>query len=203
MNELDRALADIVEIRSRMAQASEFRGLGPAALAVTGGLAILVAALQSAIAGATEPVAYFTAWTITAVAAVGLIGAEMFRRANRHHGRMADQMIREAVMSFVPAGVAGAALLVFFAQAAPDLLWLVPGLWVILVSLGIFAALRSLPRAVAIGAAWYFVAGFAVLLLASLDHSLSPWAMGLPFGVGQLVIAAAVHRSVGGADGEA
>ena len=32
MNDLDKALADIVEIKSRLAQSSEFLGLGPAAL---------------------------------------------------------------------------------------------------------------------------------------------------------------------------
>ena len=193
MNELDRALADVAEIRSRIAQASEFRGLGPAALAASGGLAFAVAALQSLLPGATTPAAYFTAWTLTAVAAAGLIGAEMLRRADRHHAGLADQMIREAVLSFLPAGVAGAALLAVFARFAPALLPLLPGLWLILTSLGIFAASRALPRAIVYGAAWYFVAGFAVLLLGLTTQQLSPWAMGLPFAIGQLAIAAIVH----------
>lgn len=203
MNELDRALADIVEIRSRIAQASEFRGLGPAALAASGGLAFAVAALQSLLPGALEPFPYFAAWTLTAIAAVGLIGAEMLRRANRHHGGLADQMIREAVLGFVPAGVAGAALLAVLARFAPELLWMLPGLWLVLVGLGIFAAARSLPRAVVYGAAWYFVAGFAVLLLAAGDRQLSPWVMGLPFAVGQLLMAAIVHHASRPSDGDA
>lgn len=195
MNDLDKALADIVEIKSRLAQSSEFLGLGPAALAATGALAFLVAAAQSILPGATEPAPYFAAWTLTAIAACALIGAEMARRSRRHHAGLADQMIREAVLHFVPAGVAGAALLAFFTQYAPDALWLVPGLWLILVSLGIFAAARSLPQGTIYAGAWYLLSGFAVLCLAAGDHALHPWSMGLPFALGQCGIAYLVHRA--------
>lgn len=195
MPDLDKALADIVEIKSRLAQSSAFLGLGPAALAATGALAFGVAALQAMLPGATDPAIYFAAWVLTAIVAVGLIGAEMLRRSRRHHAGLADQMIREAVLHFVPAGVAGAALLAFFARYAPTELWLVPGLWLILVSLGIFAAGRSLPRAVSLAGGWYLLSGFAVLLLAADDRSLDPWHMGLPFAVGQLLIAGIVHRA--------
>jgi hypothetical protein len=196
MTELDKALADIVEIKSRLAQSTAFRGLGPAALALTGLLAFGIALAQSIWSGASPaPLPYFTAWVGTAIAASALIGAEMLRRADRHHAGLADQMIREAVLYFVPAGVIGAGLLAFFALFAPTLLWLLPGLWLLLVSLGIFAAARSLPRAMALAGAWYLVAGFVVLMLAVRDQSLSPWYMGIPFTVGQLLVAYIVHRS--------
>jgi len=193
MSDLDKALADIVEIKSRLAQSSEFRGLGPAALATTGALALLVATAQTIWPPA--PIPYFVAWIVTAIVSLALIGGEMLRRAERHHGRLADQMIREAVLNFVPAGVAGAGLFAFVFIAAPDLTWLLPGLWLILVSLGIFAAVRSLPRSMAISGGWYLLSGFAVLLLAARDHSLSPWAMGLPFAAGQFLVAFIVHRA--------
>ena len=198
VSQLDKALADIVEIKSRLARSSEFLGLGPAALALTGVLAFAVALAQTLWSGPSPaPAPYFAAWVVTAVVATALIGAEMLRRADRHHVGLADQMIREAVLNFVPAGVAGAGLLAFVALAAPDLAWLLPGLWLILVSLGIFAAARSLPRAMPLAAAWYLLSGFAVLLLAARDHTLSPWFMGLPFTVGQFLVAAIVHRASG------
>lgn len=195
MNDLDKALADIVEIKSRLARSSEFLGLGPAALAASGALAFLVALAQSILPGAADPVPYFAAWIATAVAACTLIGAEMLRRSRRHHAGLADQMIREAVLHFVPAGVAGAALLAFFARFAPADLWLVPGLWLLLVSLGIFAAARSLPSGTIYAGAWYFLSGFTALLLAAADHALNPWSMGLPFALGQCGIALIVHRA--------
>ncbi len=195
MNDLEKALADIVEIKSRLAQSSEFLGLGPAALAASGGLALLVAAAQSIVPGGTDPMPYFAAWVATAVVACTLIGAEMLRRGRYHHAGLADQMIREAVLHFVPAGVAGAALLAFFARFAPDDLWLVPGLWLILVSLGIFAAARSLPQGTVYAGAWYFLSGFTTLFLAAADHTLNPWSMGLPFALGQCGVAWLVHRA--------
>jgi hypothetical protein len=195
MNDLDKALADIVEIKSRLAQSSEFLGLGPAALAASGVLAFLVAMAQSILPGATEPTAYFAAWVATAIIACSLIGAEMLRRGRHHHAGLADQMIREAVLHFVPAGVAGAALLAFFVQSAPSDLWLVPGLWLILVSLGIFAATRSLPPGMIYAGAWYLLTGFTVLLLSANGHTLNPWSMGLPFSLGQCGIALLVHRA--------
>ena len=99
-------------------------------------------------------------------------------------------MIHQAVEQFLPAGVAGVLLAVMLWKFAPEALWMLPGLWQVLVSLGVFASVRSLPRSVALGGAWYFVAGFAVLLLASQTHALSPWTMGLPFVIGQLLMAA-------------
>ena len=195
MNDLDKALADIVEIKSRLARSSEFLGLGPAALATSGALAFCVAMAQSILPGATEPFAFFAGWVVTAMAACSLIGAEMLRRSRQHHGGLADQMIREAVLHFIPAGVAGAALLAFFAQFDPAGLWLVPGLWLILVSLGIFAAARSLPAGMIYAGAWYFLSGFTVLLLAATGHGLNPWGMGLPFALGQCGIALLVHRA--------
>ena len=79
---------------------------------------------------------------------------------------------------------------------------MLPGLWQVLVSLGVFASVRSLPRTVAFAGAWYFVAGFAALLLASQDHLLSPWTMGLPFAIGQLLMAAILHFASGESDVE-
>jgi len=36
---------------------------------------------------------------------------------------------------------------------------------------------------------WYMVTGLVCLAIGGVDHELSPWFMGLPFGVGQLLIA--------------
>ncbi len=197
MPDLDKALADIHEIRSRIAAESDFLGLGPMALALSGVLALATAALQTLLlAGApADPLPYFAAWVATAIAAVLLLGSEMLRRSRRHHSRLADSMIQHAVLQFVPAGVAGAALLAVFARFAPEALWLLPGLWLLLVSLGIFASARSLPRQMVLAGAWYFLSGFTVLMLAAADHALSPWSMGLPFFVGQLLVAFIVHRA--------
>lgn len=195
MRDLDKALADIFAIRSQIAAGTAFRGYGPAAIAATGGLALITAILQFLWLDdpTGHPLAFFSGWAATALVSGATVGIEMQARSRRHHSGLADAMIHQAVEQFLPAGVAGALLAVMLWKFAPETLWMLPGLWQVLVSLGVFASVRSLPRTVAFAGAWYFVAGFTVLLMASQSHALSPWTMGLPFIVGQLLMAAILH----------
>jgi len=204
MRDLDKALADIFAIRSQIAAGTAFRGYGPAAIAATGGLALITAVAQFLWLDdpTGHPVIFFAGWAATALVSAGLIGVEMRARSRRHHCGLADAMIHQAVEQFLPAGAAGALLAVTLWRFAPEALWMLPGLWQLLVSLGISASARSLPRTVMLGAAWYFVAGFATLMLASENHALSPWTMGLPFVIGQLVMAAILHFASGDLNGE-
>jgi hypothetical protein len=204
MRDLDKALADIFAIRSQIAAGTAFRGYGPAAVAGTGGLALLTAVAQQLWLDdpTGQPLIFFAMWAATAAISAGLIWIEMQARSHRHHSGLADAMVYQAIEQFLPVGAAGALLAVMLGKFAPETLWMLPGLWQILVSLGIFASARSLPRTVALGGAWYFVAGFGCLLLASQSHALSPWTMAAPFVVGQVLMAAILHFASGGTDVE-
>jgi hypothetical protein len=79
---------------------------------------------------------------------------------------------------------------------------MLPGLWQIVFSLGIFASCRSLPRPMLAAAVWYLACGLAVLALANGSAAFSPLAMALPFGIGQLLIAVILYASVGERDAE-
>ena len=204
MRDLDKALADIMTIRSQLAAGTAFRGYGPEAIAGTAMLALLTALAQHLwLDDATgQPLAFFAAWTAAALLSVALIGFEMRARARRHHSGLADAMVQQAVEQFLPIGIAGLLFAVLLGKFAPEALWMLPGLWQVLVSLGIFASARFLPRSVALGGAFYFVAGFVTLLLASQSHSLSPWTMGVPFIAGQFLMAAILHFASGDHDAE-
>jgi len=208
MNELDKALADIGAIRQQMAAGTLFRGLGPAVMAITGCLALATAALQASFGGVPgkeltqDPAGLLAVWVALAVVCAGLIGFEMRARTFRHHQGLADIMIVNAVDSFLPAGFAGAALGLVIVLFAPDTAWMLPGLWQVLVGIGLFAAQRFLPRTVSIAAAWYLLAGVTVLIFASQSRTLSPWAMGIPFGIGQLLLAALLHQAFGDENAE-
>jgi hypothetical protein len=119
----------------------------------------------------------------------------MRARSRRDHAGLTDTAIVNAVEQFLPAGAAGALLALVLVRVSPESLWMLPGLWQVLVSLGLFASVRSLPKGVALPGAWYMVAGLAVLMLASTDHALSPWTMGLPFAIGQFLMAAILYRA--------
>ena len=204
MHDLDKALADIFAIRSQIAAGTAFRGYGPAAVAATGGLALLTALLQFLWFDdpTAHPLEFFCGWAAAALVSGALIWIEMQARSRRHHSGLADAMIVQAVEQFLPAGAAGVLLAAALWKFAPETLWMLPGLWQLLVSLGVFASVRSLPRTVAFAGAWYFIAGFATLLLSSQSHALSPWTMGLPFVIGQLFMAAILHFASGGIDAE-
>lgn len=204
MRDLDKALADILAIRSQIAAGTAFRGYGPATVAATGGIALLTAILQFIWLNdpTGQPVTFFAGWAIAALFSGTLIWIEMLARSRRHHSGLADAMIQQAFEQFLPPGVAGLLLGIMLWKFAPETLWMLPGLCQVLVSLGVFASVRTLPRSIAFGGAWYFLSGFTVLLLASQNHLLSPWMMGVPFAVGQVLMAALLYFASGENDAE-
>ena len=204
MRDLERALADITAIRSQMARGTQFRGYGPVTIATTGLLTILAGGAQALLL--PEPAAdiggYLILWVVVAAVAAIMIGGEMVARARRMHSGLADEMLYTAVEQFMPAAVAGTLLTVVLVRSAPQSLWMLPGLWQIIFALGVFASCRALPRPMFAAGAWYLAAGLANLAFANAENVLSPWAMAVPYGVGQLYIAAVLYRSVGAHDGE-
>ncbi|MGJ5050459.1 hypothetical protein ACQR09_25615 [Bradyrhizobium oligotrophicum] len=205
MRDLDKALADIIAIRSQLAAGTAFRGYGPATMAATSAVALVTALLQQLFL--RDPTAdawtFLLGWAAAACVSLTMIWFEMRARSRRHHSGLADAMIHQAVEQFLPAGIAGVLLAVLLWKFAPEALWMLPGLWQILMSLGVFASVRSLPRTVALAGAFYFMAGFAVLLVGSATHALSPWTMGLPFAIGQGLMAGILYFATGESDVEA
>ncbi|MBR0757132.1 hypothetical protein JQ604_33540 [Bradyrhizobium jicamae] len=204
MRDLDKALADILAIRSQIAAGTAFRGYGPATVAATSGIALLTTVAQHLwLANPTaNPVVFLVGWAAAAFVSAGLIWIEMQARSRRHHSGLADAMVQQAIEQFLPAAVAGVLLAILQWKFAPETLWMLPGLWQVLVSIGVFASVRSLPRTIALGGAWYFLSGFTVLLIASQSHTLSPWTMGVPFAIGQLLLAALLYFASGDNDVE-
>lgn len=203
MNDLNKALADIDSIRTSLAAGTTFQGFGPVVVATTGVLAFLLGILQwyrptvLVSVYATGNHGYLAAWLTLAALCATLIGIEMVARSRRIHGGLADAMLAHSVEQFLPAAVAGLMLTVVLFQFQPKLLWMLPGLWQLLLSVGLFAAARNLVRGVKLVAAWYFVTAFVVLLLSMKNESLSPWLMAVPFTCGQLLMAAVLKLSRG------
>jgi hypothetical protein len=202
MNDLNKALGDISSIRRQVAHSTEFRGYGPATLAGTGILAIAAGVVQAR--WLPDPMghiaAYLGIWISTAVISGALMGTEMHARTRRIHSGMADEMIRMAVEQFLPSVGAGILITLVLVRCVPSALWMLPGLWQIVYGLGVFSSCRFLPRPVAAVGAWYLLTGLACISLAD-NRALSPYAMGIPFGAGQLLVAGILFFAAkGGAD---
>jgi len=191
VRDLDRALADISEIRSQIARGAAFRGYGAATLAATGVFAALAALIQARwLAGAVhDPIGYVGLWSGTAGISLIVIGIETVARSHREHSGMAQEMILAAAEQFLPAAIAGVLLTAVVLRFAPEAGWMLPGLWQVVFALGVFASCRFLPRAMLLVGGWYLACALSCLALARGPHALSPWAMGLPFGLGQLMVA--------------
>lgn len=198
MRDLHKALGDISSIRRQMARSTEFRGYGPATLAATGGFALLASAVQALWVPDAENhvAAYLGIWIWTAVLSAVSIGAQMHARSHRVHSGLADEMIRMAIEQFLPSAAAAALLTIVLVRDVPQQLWLLPGLWQIIFSLGIFSSCRFLPRPMIVAGAWYLLAGLLCIALGD-NRALSPWAMGIPYGAGQLLVAAILLLTAG------
>jgi len=61
----------------------------------------------------------------------------------------------------------------------------------------------SVPRPMFAAGVWYLATGLAALAFANGVHAFSPWAMALPFGIGQLLVALVLFRSIGEHDAQA
>ena len=190
MPDVREALSEIRSIRGHVARYTEFRGYGPLTLAGTGVLALVIASLQKlwAIDLELEPTRFLAMWIGAAAIALTSIGIETFARARRIHSSLAMQMLHAALEQFLPAIVAGILLTAVLLRAAPQSLWMLPGLWQMLFSLGVFASCRFLPRATFSVGVWYLATGMACLAIGP-NAAASPWEMGIPFGIGHLTVA--------------
>ena len=196
--ELREALTQIAEIRQQMARGQLFRGYRAATTAFSGAMALATGAVQNLwlpdAAGNLR--AYMALWVAAAVVCLVAVGVEMTLR-RRRSSQVQRQLTLLAVESFMPAVAAGGLLTWVFWDFLPGEIWMMPGLWLIVFSLGVFASARLLPRMVFALGGFYLVAGILALLLtheAVADGwRFSPWLMAGPFAVGQGILAAILY----------
>ena len=196
MTDLNRALVDIRNIRRQVAQTTEFRGYGPLTLSATAVLALLAGVVQAQWIPepANYPVQYVALWLTTAVLCAALIVSQMLTRAKRLHSGIADEMIRMAVAQFLPAAIAGAILPFVLLRVSRDVFWLMPGLWQIIFSLGVFASCRCLPRPMLLVGGWFLLTGLACVAIGD-ERALVPATMSGAYAIGMTMVAAIHHLS--------
>jgi hypothetical protein len=195
VTDLYRALAEINAIRGQVARGTEFRGYGPATVAATGVLALVAAEVQSHLlkSPGRDIGTYLAIWIVTAALAVVLVSVETITRTRRVHSGLAKEMIHSAVEQFLPSLLAGSLLTVVLVRSTSQSLWMLPGLWQVIYSLGVFSSCKFVPRQMYAVGVWYLAAGLIYLATGGGEWAFSPWAMGVPFGIGQVLIAAVLQ----------
>lgn len=183
------ALSQITDIRTQLAAAQTFRGYRSLTTAISGLVAVLAACAQAMLIDQPRRHLdqYLLIWFIAALISMAVIGAELVFRAIRSTPSQ-RQMSWFAIEQFMPSLVAG--LLITYVITLKD--WsfvpLLPGLWAILFGMGVFASRRLLPRPTFLIGGFYMIAGLLIMTLKP-SQALSPWTMGLTFGIGQFAAA--------------
>jgi hypothetical protein len=195
MMEVNRAMADLAEVRTRLAAAQRFRGISGVAAIVSGVVAFGTGAYQAILLpapqGALEDQRYLAIWISCLVFALlinyGAIGVWLARNWSSR----SRSEFRSVGMTILPAILlGGVATLALVHRSEFSLL---PGLWCGAYAIGLFASRAMLPR----GAAWIafgFGCASALLFVSEVVDPLAWFVMSFVFGAGQIAIGALVLR---------
>jgi hypothetical protein len=196
--ELQEALARVSEIRLQIAQTEPFRGYRSATAAFSSLIALGTAAVQPMILPdpAADPQRYLTMWVAAAIVSVFVTGIEMIVRCRRSSSPTAARLTWLAVEQFLPCTIVGAVLTTVVVLFASESLWMLPGLWGIVFSLGVFASSRLMTRPVFWVAIYYLACGSASLALAQGTWAFTPWTKAITFGGGQLLAALVLYLTL-------
>lgn len=193
--QLQDALTQISEIRSQIARAETFRGYRSVTVGFSGLMGIGAGVFQAIHIPRPEQQAssYLTLWVSVAVLCVLVVGWELAFRCYHAVSPRTTRLTLLAVEQFLPSIVAGAMLTAVLVSVAEETLWMLPGLWAVLFSLGVFASCRLLPKPTFWVGVYYLLMGCLILAVGRGEHALSPWYMGGTFGFGQLLTAGILY----------
>jgi|SRR5580700_11229687 hypothetical protein len=191
--EVRQAIADIAEVRDRLATVQRFGGYSGTAAIASGATALAAGIVQAIVAPQPrtldEQRAYLTLWLVCLAAALAINYGAILVWRTRHPDAQSRFQIRTVGMSILPAIAAGGVIssaLVRHGQFA-----LLPGMWCATYALGLFASRALVPPRVVIVAVAFGCAA-TLLLFAPGTTALAWWVMPLAFGGGQVVIGAII-----------
>ena len=195
MTDLERALADIAEVRERLGHVQRFKGYSGFAAAMSGAFAATAGIVQMAIvphvATPHQGHLYFAIW-FTCCAASILINYGAIGHWYVNDATARDRWHTATVgLAIFPALVLGAAL--SFALLRAGLYAFMPGVWFGCYGVGLLASRTMLPRNAVFIAAAFMLAGMGLLFVPG-EIALRWWILPLGFGLGQLAIGSCIMR---------
>ncbi len=193
---VDEALSQVRSIQLQLARTRQYCCYRSATIALSGFLALGAAFLQANwIAHPLEDLArYLLLWVCVAAVSVVVVGLEVLVRWQRSDSPHARRQTLTTVRQFLPCVVAGAVTTWGMAAFCPQHAALLPALWSIIFSLGIFASSAYLPAGSIAVALYYLIAGLVCLRWGQAEQALRPWTMVVTFAVGQWITAAVLYR---------
>ncbi len=193
--EVSRAIADLEEVRTRLAAVQRFRGLSGGAAFASGIAAIGSGVIQAASvpqpATPADGARYVTIWIACLVCSLAVNYGAIVMWLARHWSVRSRVELKTVGMTILPSIVAGGLFSAVF--VARGELGLLPGMWCLCYALGLIASRAMAPPSIGWVAA-FFAASGAALLFAPGNNALAWWAMPATFGIGQIVIGVLVAR---------
>jgi len=186
--EVRQALADLAEVRGRLATVQRFDGYSGTAAISSGLVAVAAGIVQALLVPQPRTLAdhqtYLVIWLTCLGVALAINYGAILAWSLSHRDAQARVQFRTVGMSILPAIAAGGVVTAALVSRGLD--GLLPGMWCASYALGLFASRAMVPKDV-VYVAVAFGAYAAVLLLWPIDP-LAWWIMPLAFGVGQIAI---------------
>ncbi len=195
MSDLERALADIAEVRERLGHVQRFKGYSGIAAMTSGVFALTAGLLQALLLPRVQTVheghLYFALWFACCAASM-LVNYGAIAHWYVNDATARDRWQTATVgLCILPALVLGAMLSLALLRA--NLFSFLPGVWYGCYGVGLFASRTMVPSAVAPIAAAFLLVGMTLLFVPA-AVALSWWVLPLGFGLGQIAIGAWVMR---------
>lgn len=189
--DLHDALAQISDIRHHVHRSGVFRGYRAMATAFSGCVAIAAATFQALwLPKPAEYVDFYLfIWMSAGLICIGAAALVIYDRCRQSGSAVQRELAMHAIEQLMPSLVAGGLLTIVITEFNLQATTLLPGLWAILLGLGIFASRRLLPRATALVGGYYLMAGLIILCEFRGVSAFSPWVMGITFSGGQFLAA--------------
>lgn len=192
--DVSQALEQLNEIRHHLGRSEIYRGYRSKTLGLMGITALCSAGILQVAWPEARPLERVGFWIAVAALNLAISAWEIlgdYGNLKTDHQR---RITRRTVGQFLPTMCAGAIFTMVFVTQGADLK-LLPGLWAVIFSLGIFASRPYLPRGVGwVGA--YFLATGALLLCYSNNALSQAWYMGGVFGGGHLMLAYVMYQNL-------
>lgn len=197
MSEIDHALSQISSIRAQLAGSTRFSGFAPISNTITGLIAIFLTLWHGQQQALFEPESFVLVWGsyLVLMCIFGTISTTF--RAYRVHGERARYMLFGTLQRILPFMAGGMTLSWIIFTSSPQSIWLLPGLWLMLIGMAGFSLLTVLPHAIALASAWFFVWGAVVMMISVQQEAFYHWMVGVPLGGGQIAVALILYFSEG------
>ena len=172
------ALADLAEVRGRLATVQRFDGYSGTAAIASGLVAVAAGTVQLVLApNPATAAAHFTylwIWLICLGIALAINYGAIAAWRSRHDDRQAAAQMRTVGVTIIPAIAAGG--VITLALVERGLFDLLPGMWCATYALGLFASRSMVPREVVYVAIAFGAAATLLLVLPTIEP-LAWWIM--------------------------